>query len=119
MSLRDQLELELKNLHAVRSAMPTTVQLSDSSGVALRVELSQLDSMSCAFSELALFVPQLQNSAFDVLKQWAIDLSQKVSYLLEKIGALEFDPANGQVLIRSNPPHSSAAGTHYYEIVLS
>lgn len=119
MSLRNQLEYALRNLYAGSVALPTPVQVVDPSGVTLRLELTQLDSMSCAFSELALYVPRLQNSAFDVLQRWAFGLSQRVSYLLEKIESLEFDPANGQVLIRSNPPHSTAVGTHYYEIVLS
>lgn len=119
MPLRNQLEQQLWNLHAASAAMPTSVQVADPAGITLRLELTQLDSMSCAFSELAVFVPKLQTAAFDILQRWALGLSQRVSYLLEKIEALEFDPANSQVLIRSNPPHSTAVGTQYYEIVLS
>ncbi len=119
MALRDDLERELKGLYAGRVQLPTSLQVSDAQGITVRLDLTQVDSMSCAFSELVLFVPQLRNAAFDVLKQWANGLSQRVSYLLEKIGPLEFDPANGQVLIRSTPPNQLSAGTQYYEIMLS
>ncbi len=119
MPLRVQLEQQLLALYASRAAMPTSLQVSESSGITLRLELSQVDSMSCAFSELVLYVPHLQNATFDVVKQWAADLSQRITYLLEKIGPLEFDPNNRQVLIRSTPPQAAAHGTRYYEIVLS
>lgn len=119
MALRDDLEQQLLSLHRTGSHMPASLQVSDTSGITVRIDLTQVDSMSCAFSELVLFVPQLQNAAFDVLKQWATDLSRRVSYLLEKIGPLEFDPANQQVLIRSTPPQQLPSGTQYYEIMLS
>jgi len=119
MSLRNQLELQLRNLQAASAAMPTRVQVTDPSGIELRLELSQLDSMSCGFLELALFLPQLQNSTFQTLKQWGQDLSQRVSYLLENIGIQELDSGNGQILIRSTPPQGSPAGTQYYEVLLS
>jgi len=119
MSLRDDLELQLQSLHSSQSAMPASVQVSDTSGMILRLELTHVDSMSCAFSELALFIPQLQNAPFPVLEQWARDLTQRVTYLLEKIGPLEFDPTSGQILVRSTPPSSRPSGTQYYEILLT
>ncbi|SFI54179.1 hypothetical protein [Planctomicrobium piriforme] len=119
MGLRDDLEQRLRSLHAASAVMPMSVHVSDASGITLQLDLSQLDSMSCAFSELSLFVPKLRNAPFDVLKRWATALSQRVSYLLEKIGPLEFDPKNGQVLIRSTPPNTLSSGTQYYEIMLS
>lgn len=57
--------------------------------------------------------------AFDALKKWAENLSQRINYLLENIGPLEYDPTAGQVLIRSTPPDQLPDGTQYYEIVLS
>ncbi|WP_437194238.1 hypothetical protein [Planctomicrobium sp. SH527] len=119
MALRHDLEQHLSRLSQSSTTMPTTVQIADSNGIELRLELVRLESMSCAFSELVLFVPQLSNVAFDVLKRWADALSQRVRYLMEKIGMLEVDPTHGQVLIRSLPPHSTPAGQQYYEVLLS
>lgn len=119
MGLRDDVERELRSLHQAGGPLPGTVQASDPQGIAIRIDVTAVDSMSCEFSELAVFVPSLQNSAFDKLQQWATDLSRRITYLLEHIGPLEFDPANGQVLIRSTPPQQLSSGTQYYEVVLS
>lgn len=119
MGLRSDIERELRNLHQSGSPLPATVQASDAQGVTVSVDVTAIDSMSCEFSELQVFVPSLQNSAFDKLKEWARDLSQRITYLLEQIGPLEFDPNKGQVLIRSTPPHRLSSGTQYYEIMLS
>jgi hypothetical protein len=119
MALRDDLENQLRGLYAARAPMPSSIQANDPSGITVRLDLTQLDSMSCAFSELAIFVPKLQNAAFAVLVDWATRLSQRITYLLEQIGPLEFDPLQGQVLIRSTPPQQLATGTKYYEIMLS
>lgn len=119
MALRHDLEQQLSWLSQSSTMMPTTVQITDANGIELRLELVRLESMSCAFSELVLFVPQLTNAAFDVLKRWADALSQRVQYLMEKIGMLEVDPTQGQVLVRSLPPHSTPAGLQYYEVLLS
>jgi len=119
MLLRDDLELKLQSLYSARAAMPASVQLSDSTGIALRLELSHLDFMSCAFSELALFIPQLQNAAFSMLEQWAEDLSKRMTYLLEPLGPLEFDPTGGQILVRSTPPGQGPRGTLFYELLLT
>lgn len=117
MGLRREVDREMQAL--LGAPMPATVQAANGNGLQLRIEFNQVDVLGCAVSELALFVPSLQNAAFDVLKQWATDLSQKITYLLENIGPLEFDPQAGQVLIRSSPPDQLANGAQYYEIVLS
>ena len=118
MALRDDLDLKLQTLHSSGQTLPASVQASDG-GLTLRIEVTAIDTLSCAFSELVLFVPQLQNAQFDVVKQWATDLSKRITYLLENIGPLEFDPTAGEVLIRSTPPSQLPNGSQYYEIVLS
>jgi hypothetical protein len=85
----------------------------------LQIQLTAVDSMSCSLSELQLFVPALQQAAFDVLRNWADDLAKRITYLLEQIGPLEYDPAAGHVLIRSVKPDSLPDGSQYYEILLS
>lgn len=62
----------------------------------------------------------LGTATLDTLKKWANRLCQRVTYLLENLGPLEFDAHENQVLIRSTPPDNSAAGTtKYYEVMLS
>jgi hypothetical protein len=117
MTLRQQLSQELSRL--VGAPSPGTVTVTDASGVRMQVDFTAVDSMSCSFSQIELFVPTLQNAQFDALRNWADNLSQRLTYLLENIGPLEYDPAAGQVLIRSAPPDKLPDGTQYYEIVLS
>lgn len=118
MSLRDTVERELNRL-SLSQAVPTTVRATVPSGIVLTLDVTAIDSMSVELKELALFVPQLQSAGFDALKQWSTDLGQRITYLLENIGPLEFDPAAGQVLIRSTPPGQLSNGTQFYEIMLS
>ena len=117
MSLAADLQQELTRL--VGTSTPTTVSITEAGGLTLTVEFTAVDSMSCSFMEIALFVPTLQNAAFDALKTWAKELSKRITYLLENIGPLEFDPDAGEVLIRSTPPSQLANGTQYFEVILS
>lgn len=117
MSLSQDLQQELTRLVGLTS--PTTVTVSEASGLSLQIDFTAVDSMSCSFSEIQLCVPSLQNAAFDALKKWAEQLSKRITYLLENIGPLEFDPSAGEVLIRSTPPGQLPTGTQYFEIILS
>ena len=117
MSLSTDLQQEIVRLGGTTS--PTTVSVTEAGGLTLTVEFAAVDSMSCSFTEITLFVPSLQKAAFDVLKTWADSLSKRITYLLENIGPLEFDPDAEEVLIRSTPPSQLADGTQYYEIILS
>lgn len=115
MSLRDDLNHELQRL---RGQGPQVVTLSASGGITLTIDFTAIDSLGCTFRELALDVPALQNSAFDALKKWAEQLSQRITYLLEHLAPLEFDPTAGEVMIRSVPPDTLPDGTQYYEVLL-
>lgn len=117
MSLTTDLQQEVNRLAGTTT--PTTVSVSGAGGLTMTVDFTAVDSMSCSFTQIAIFVPALQNAAFDALKQWAQALSQRITYLLENIGPLEFDPDAGEVLIRSTPPSQLANGTQYFEIILS
>ncbi len=117
MSLQTSLSQELTRL--VGTSSPATITVADPSGISLEIDLTVVESLSCSFTEIRLLVPSLQHAAFDVLKAWARQLSQRITYLLEHIGPLEFDPASGEVLIRSTPPSQLPQGTQYYEIILS
>lgn len=118
MGLRTEVERQLQALQA-GGAFPATLVASDPQGIELRAEVTNVDAMSCALAVLELQVPALQGAAFDVVKTWAQALSSRITYLLESIGPIEFDPASGQALIRSTPPDQLPDGTQYYEIMLS
>ena len=92
--------------------------LQDSDGLELSIDFTAVDSMSCAFRELRLNVPRLENCELSTIKQWAENLSERITYLLENIGPLEFDPNLNQALIRSTPPQKSNNSIKFYEILL-
>lgn len=97
---------------------PVTISVSDHAGNVIAVDFTAIDSLSCSFTELRLSLPSLCNVAFDVIKKWAEQLSQRITYLLENIAPLEFDEDAGEALIRSTPPSQLPSGTQYYEIML-
>ncbi len=113
-----QLSNELNKLIGFSQRQPKIVVMHGADGMTLDVEFTAVDSMSCAFREVRLRVPSLIDAEFDVLKQWAEELGKRVTYLLENIGPLEFDPANKQVLMRSTPPGKKADAKNFYEVLL-
>ncbi len=115
MSLKTDLSHELQRL---RGQGAQRVSLTAPGGVSLSIDFTAIDTLGCTFLEIALDVPALQNSAFDKLKKWAEELSQRITYLLEHLAPLEFDPVAGEVMIRSVPPDTLPDGTQYYEVLL-
>lgn len=118
MSLSRKLHGELVRLIGFSSSTPRTVILKAPDGVVVEVDLTAVDSMSCAYTEVRINVPKLVGADFEKLKKWAEALSKRVTYLLEHIGPLEFDPDAQTVLIRSNPPSRQGNSTKYYEVLL-
>jgi len=119
MSVRPLLLIEIALLKGFSSPTPVTVQVSDPCGIRIEIDFTQVDSLACAFRQITVHVPARSQAAFDVLKRWADALSQRITYLLEQVSPLEYDPAAGQVLIRSTRPDQLPHGTQYYEMVLS
>ncbi len=119
MSFRTDLSLALSSLKGLSSGTATPITVRNAAGLALQIQFTVVDALSCAFSELTLEVPGLQSAAFATLENWARQLSRKITYLLEQIAPLEIDPTAGEVLIRSTPPDQLPDGTQYYEIMLS
>ena len=118
MSLSQTLAQELPRLVGLNSTQPTTLTLPTTNGVDMSVDFTIVESLSCAFRELRMDVPRLAGASFGVLKQWADALSLRITYLLENIGPLEFDPTTQQVLIRSKSPDLRTGGAKYYEVLL-
>lgn len=119
MSVLNQLNHELKQRAGFQSAQPETVTLAAKGKIEVMIDFTSIDSMSCSIQEIRVTVPTLVQTAFDKLKEWGQKLCQRVTYLLENIGPLEYDEDAGQVLIRSTPPDQSQAGTQFYEVILS
>ena len=118
MSLSQTLSQELTGLVGLNSDPPTTITLPTTDGLDMAVDFTVVDSLSCAFRELRIDVPHLAGTSFATLKKWAEDLSQRITYLLENLGPLEFDLLTQQVLIRSKSPDQRTGGARYYEILL-
>ena len=118
MSLSQELSQELTRLVGLNTTPPTTFTLPTTDGLDMAVDFTVVDSLSCAFRELRIDAPHLAGASFATLKKWAEDLSQRITYLLENLGPLEFDPITQQVLIRSKSPDQRTGGARYYEILL-
>jgi hypothetical protein len=118
MSLTNQLMQILSGMTGFRSLQPQMVSVTEPADVHVELDVTSVDSLSCAFRELRLTVPAFKKTGFDQLKLWADDLCRRVTYLLEQLGALEIDPISGQAQIRSTRPDRQDDQTRYYEIVL-
>lgn len=116
MTWNRQLCLDLTKL--VGAPMPRTLSAAADKGIGIEIDLTAVDSLSCAVRELRLNVPALSGAGFDVLKTWAARLCQRVTYLLENIGPLELEPDSGRLLIRSTTPERQDGTRKYYEILL-
>lgn len=116
MTLNTQVAAALKTLTG--APMPHTLALSADKQIDIEIEFTAVDSMSCAVREVRLHVPAAANASFDVLRAWAERLATRITYLLEHVGPLEFDPDHGRVLIRSTSPDQQDGAKRYYEAVL-
>ncbi|MES2788717.1 MAG: hypothetical protein V4719_03775 [Planctomycetota bacterium] len=118
MSLTDQLLQILLGMAGYSGPAPQTVGVTEPADVHLELDVTSADRFSCGFRELRLNVPPFTHTASGQLKQWADDVCQRVTYLLEQLDTIEFDPQTGQVQIRSTRPDRQADHSRYYEIVL-
>lgn len=119
MDLTAQLSNEIKQLAGFSSSTPRRVEITDAAGLKLSIGFVAVDTMSSAFAALSLHVPKLVGHESAVLNDWADNLSQRVTYLLENLGTIEIDSSGSQVLIRSTPPQQVQGSNQYYEILLS
>jgi len=118
MSLREQITRSLAGLKGLDSEVPTSVEWSTDGGLAVRVDFTVVDSLSCGFRELWISADELKNAPFDTLQAWADALCKKVTYLLENIGPVETDADLQTVLIRSTPPSKQPDQTTFYEMLV-
>jgi hypothetical protein len=124
MTLIHDLTKALDALNGYFGDVPQPVSASQADPrVDVRLDVTAADRLSCALREIRLNVPALAGGGFDALKAWATALSGRVTYLLENLGPLEFDPDNGEVLMRSTDADSQGGAPGgsktYYEVLLS
>lgn len=121
MSLSLDLAAALNPLTGQTFAPAQSVSVSDGSGITLSVNLLAVDQVGVACEELRLDIPSLNAANLDTLKKWANGLCQRITYLLENLGPLEYDAQGNEVLIRSTPPDTASipGQTKYYEVLLS
>lgn len=99
------------------SGMPQSFRV-DVQGGRLVSHMTAINPLACALETLTLHAPQLANATSDQLDRIATTLSQRLSYLLEPISAVETDQDACVVQMRSNPPQRDDDGTSYYELVV-
>jgi hypothetical protein len=116
MSLAQQIAESLIQLKGYSSVSPRTATWRDERGLELSADFTAVDTLGCACRELRAAATSLNDAGFAAAAAWGEALSQRVTYLLERIGPLELDSAAQTVLVRSVPPTRLADKTSYYEI---
>ncbi len=115
---------ELGKLSGLSVSTPQTTSLTtpDPRNAAelmeVQLDFVEVDKLSCALREIRLNIPSLRQADTDLLKQWTEALCQRITYLMENLGPLEFEPDAGKILIRSTAPTSPAGKKLYYEVLL-
>ncbi len=117
MSLLTSLKQSLQSQTGWAGSVPQTISASDQ-GVDCEVDVTAVDRLSCSITEIRLGGSFLATATYQQLQDWARNFSRKITYLLEELGPLEFDPQAGQVLVRSIKPDALPDGTAYFEILL-
>ena len=98
---------------------PGAVTLHADRGVVVVADLAAVETLGVSLVALRLDVPPLAGAGQATLETWGRDLCARVTYLLEGLGPLEFDPRGQELLIRSVPPSRDASATSYFEVMLS
>lgn len=120
MSLSLDLAAAISQLTGQSFQPARTVRIADSAGLAVAVDLVQVESLGVSCEEIRVEAPRMTSVTVDVLRDWGERLCQRVRYLLEALGTIEVDTEESLVLIRSNPPDQGIPGrTRYYEVILA
>lgn len=87
-------------------------------GQRFECELTDLDTLGCAFQRFVLQGDALAVAPVERLRAVSETLAKKLTYLLEPISPIEIDAEQCVVQLRSNPPHRDEQGTSYYELLV-
>jgi hypothetical protein len=83
------------------------------SGVAVRLGVEHLETLSCRLWEVSVTRP-----ASPPLADWAKRVAEEATGLLEPLRVVEIDNARGQALLRSDEPARKSHDRFYYEVLL-
>lgn len=123
-TLIQNLNDELQKLIGLSVSAPQTSTLSTADprnpadSMEVQLDFLEVDRLSCSLRELRLNVPSLSQADSDLLNEWADALCRRITYLLENMGPLEFEPDAGRVLIRSTAPTQNSGSRMFYEVLL-
>ncbi len=118
------LTTELQNLSGLSVSTPQTTTLTTADPrnpaetMEVQLDFVEVDRLSCALRELRLNIPSMSQASPDLLKEWAEALCRRITYLLENMAPVEFEPDAGQVLIRSATPSQQSPKRLFYEVLL-
>lgn len=117
MTLATKISKSLTSLHGYSSDQPTCAIWTTDNDIRVEADFTAVELMSCSIRELRLHADCLQNVSFDIVQQWADDICQRITYLLENMGPLEKDEKQKKVLVRSTPPGKQDGNTVFYEAI--
>ena len=115
-TIRQRLNQELDQLssgHAGATLGDVRVDLLEETCV---VALVAVDSIGCAFEQLSVETPRLNQASADQLRALTDALAQRLTYLLEPVRIMEVDTQLPAVQMRSDPPEVEDHERRYYEL---
>ncbi len=115
MTIRTDIERELKRIQAVTGRGLLQVQTADGS---VEADLVAVDAIGCSFQTLGYTTDRLAHATLEQLKEISQSLIARLTYLLEPIGLVEADADRCSVQLRSSPPQKGDDGTSYYELMV-
>ena len=119
MSIKQQLDLELNRLVVLGSTDQIETILLRDDNCQIECTVMGVDGIGCRLQRISLSTDVLRDASIEKLKEVANELTRRLVYLLESIAPIEVDNEEVSVQLRSNPPHKTDNGTHYYELVVN
>jgi hypothetical protein len=118
MSPYEQIARSLSELKGLSPPDTRGVRWLAERDVAVEVDFTAVDSLSCVFREARLVVERSTAPSFDELRGWANEICRRVTYLPECLALVETDRPAETVLVRSSPPGREPGGVAYYEVLV-
>ncbi|HUE71494.1 MAG TPA: hypothetical protein VMP01_11475 [Pirellulaceae bacterium] len=115
MTISQDIKHELDRIQALQGPARLVV---DAPAGSLESQLATVDAIGCALESLAYRTDKLAGATIAQLKKLSGDLTKRLTYLLEPIGALEADAESCTVQMRSSPPQQGEDGSSYYELLV-
>ncbi|MEZ6046403.1 MAG: hypothetical protein R3C11_12705 [Planctomycetaceae bacterium] len=117
MTIQPDISQELDQLRG--QSFPQTVRFVGDKQLAIDLDLMAVEQLSCSLSALRLTPPSNANLSLTTLEDWAKELSQRLTYLLENVSPIEIDPTSQKILVRSSQPSQQGNTKEYYEMLLA